>query len=838
MSSRKGQLGPRERQSWTTTRCHRLLRPLKTHISALRRQVELESCDKLSDGDPGDGTTGDSRLRGTIQHTYSKRGRRPTTGATEPGSSATGIPKPSQASTSKLVKFTRKHVIQPGEIALPTPVIRRARGCLSSSPLQQPPLDTSKIISTDRTRTRSFGEPRASSSLISALELEMVALRSRISATKFSLYESILRAFHSLLVATAEPTPGAKGVKSFMSMCLRKIPEYIGELEEWERRQAEEEGTKSTLYSSEMSNEVYEAVESALPPGSGCPQLRTLVKAHGTKVLRDAMEEGLLEDVFSITLVKLCSRTKSFCEAEALLLFLLDRSYPKPRSMDSTFDEGRRLAPLKSLRDFAQESGRSQFMLRQLSKLISHQQLHPHWLSTNEFSDIWSGVVKALSGNEVCDDTVSFAAHMIIILSSQAKSTAFSLRPQADDIRSLSQQTLLSAITTVASLSLLRQEAGGLALHHFKHIDTSPASAKVRYIIQTCIYEVNRTRKPRWMRTILQLAAFFTNNSQDGTKAADFANLWDHVTQYRHKKDGRQQYEAATVIISSFAQYCGRGAPEPSHHYMTRFCNRLARAVEADELMTRKLQTDCAFSLAERTNDLRDLVFAESFTATTASGQPVQPTPRRNGTGSSFTGFRWDEGISEWVTATPAVQQQQQQSSTRNAHSLGSDDESRANGDCYANSDGVSDSEDSGKDTVTFRGIRRKRPISSQMSREGYGSTKLSKTSRKRGSAAAGLLGLLSGSEDGETDSNDQQESSQHDFTRVAGTSRHNSRSISQEKRTGVVVLPRQGQHATKRRRVSAATNASTSKGNARRVTLRTFTGMGRDDASEDELGL
>lgn len=68
-------------QPWTTTRCHRLLRPLKTHISALRREIELENSQRLSEGADGnaiEGIVGGVNLdKSKVQHTYSRKGRRP-----------------------------------------------------------------------------------------------------------------------------------------------------------------------------------------------------------------------------------------------------------------------------------------------------------------------------------------------------------------------------------------------------------------------------------------------------------------------------------------------------------------------------------------------------------------------------------------------------------------------------------------------------------------------------------------------------------------------------------------------------------------------------------------
>ncbi|KAJ4419317.1 hypothetical protein N0V82_005005 [Gnomoniopsis sp. IMI 355080] len=261
------------------------------------------------------------------------------------------------------MKLPRKQSLQPGEIVLPTPVIRRARQQVMS-PMQQPALPghgpNSKAL--DLLGSHTVLKP---SSVVSTLETEMLPLRHRISPTRFSLYESVLRALYALLIATASPAPvtpssiistsATKNAKSLMAMCLRKVPEYIGELEYWEQRDAEEKGTKSALQISEVSNQVYEAVEDMLPSARGCPQLRTVVREHGMRVVREAVLEGLLDDHFSLLLVALCFRTKAFLEAEGLLEVILDRAYPKPKNVDSNFDEARSLAPLKMLRDLARE---------------------------------------------------------------------------------------------------------------------------------------------------------------------------------------------------------------------------------------------------------------------------------------------------------------------------------------------------------------------------------------------------------------------------------------------------------------------------------------------------
>lgn len=634
-------------QPWTPTRCHRLLRPLKTHISALRREIDLENSERLSDDVVQEGAAETNRAG--LQHTYSRRGRK-----ARGRPSTSGGPKTPSGGASK--RILKRSITQPGEIVLPTPIIRRARGQQLSSPIQQPQLADNEGAIAGKKRLADLQGQRTPS-LIAALESEMQPLRNRVSATKFSLYDSILRAVHSLLTATAVSSPSSPAGRSLVAMCLRMVPEYIGELEYWEQRDAEEQGTKSALQVSEVSNEIYSELELMLPTGREAGHLRTVVRAHAIKVVRDSIAEGLLDDSFSILLIKLCCRTKSFREGEELLRELTDRSYPKPKGADSTFDESRKLAPLKMLRDFARESGRPQLMQRQLCRLLTKQQLPLLWLSTKEFGAIWSGMVKDLSRDDICDDTTSFAVQMITTLSTQVRLENMSFRTHSNDLKSLSHQTLISAITAISTLPILGQEAKDSSVRQASQTGRSSASHKVGYVIQRCMYELRRSRKPGWPATVLILAALFSNTLPDSHKGTIASVSWGRAMSGQESKKGRQHYDAVISLIGAIAQFCGRGSTQPSHYYLSRLCDQLEHEFSPDG-SPRTLRMDCAFVLAERTNDLRDLAFAESLD-TSNTMQQVIPTPRRK---SASSAYRWDEDICEWITVTPAPIHRQRQS--------------------------------------------------------------------------------------------------------------------------------------------------------------------------------
>lgn len=798
-------------QPWTTTRCHRLLRPLKTHISALRREAVLEDSDRLSDDVAEDSSAAVSRAK--IQHTYSRRGRKP-----QPRAQPDGL---KQSKTPK--RIARRKITQPGEIVLPTPIIRRARGQQLASPLQQPSLADPGVAANGKKRFATLNGHRTSS-LIAALESEMQPLRTRITATKFSLYEATLRALHSLLAATAEPSPKLAGSKSLMAMCLRKIPEYIGELEYWEQREAEEQGTKSALQNSEVSIQIYDEIQDLLPINYGSSHLRSVVRAHGIKVIRDSIAEGLFDDTFSILLAKLCCETQSYQECEELLQELVDRSYPRPKGVDSLFDESRKLAPLKALRDFAKESNRPQFMLRQLSKLISQQLLPIHWLSTKEFGSIWSGMVKGLSTNGPCDDTLSFSVQVITSLSTQARSGSFSLRPQIHDLKTLSQQTLVSAITSIATLPILGQEARDITVHPFNQENVSAISRRAGYIIQTCIYELRRTRKSSWISTILRLAAYLTSTAHSSPKDTYVSEIWCRIRAGQRVADGKQEYEAATALISSISQCCGRGTSRPPHHYLIKLCDQLDQGLSM-EGQSRKIRADCAFFLAERTNDLRDLAFAESLDPAGIQ-HSIQPTPRKESATSPFYGYRWEEDICEWVIATPAPKQLSQRVSPRLPETPRSDvdrDPCQASvaetEDRHLPINGVSggESEEEAKKRLgSKQGQKRAGATSHTGDRHGpaqgvSGGQRVTRL-KKRSLRSSGLLSLLDDNDDDDDD------------PETPHSRRESSRSGGKDNRKVTFF------DGAKKRRTTSLKPSS--------AVLKTITNTTRDECSDDELAL
>lgn len=657
---------PREsnHQTWTATRCHRLLRPLLSNISALRRDVAgepmpvaaepsetgsaLSQVNKRVNSDPSGPAP-----RKKIRHTYSARYAKK--------SARNADPVPPQCSEPKISMSSQCYqhaAASPGQVVLPTPVLRRARGYQLSSPIQHriPPARAEKAKSVGRPPLVA-SDPAGQSS--SGLESELRALRKSTPACRYAHYESVFRALEALLRATGEDRPAVSRPKSLLAMCLRKVPAYVAELEWWEQRDAEESGTKSTLTGSSVSFDVYSELESLGGGNWGWRHLRTVARAHGIKIIGDAIVEGLLGVEFPGLLVRLCAASGCFLEAEDLLAVLVRRSHPKPASTHDTFAAVGSMKPLQYLRTYAVKYGRSSFLSRTLSQLLSSGQLPHEWLSTREFSSIWSVAVKDLSGRQDPSDTKSFIATSIGMLcskSSQTRGKASATISQYE-LTTASKRTLLNMLSGLAALLILGQEALEQDQNRptIDHVTT--ITRRIMYIIQSSLSQIyNERRKTSDHGTyLLELTTFFARTAlssevEDTEAASAISRAWSMPPTSNR---WRQQYESTMALMSGIAQCCGRGASSAPHTYLTKFCDQLETLnVAGHHQPFRALRLDAAFSLAERTGDLRDLAFAESLADATRQKKDLRQTPARK---TLFAGFRWDEGFSEWVTVSPVL---------------------------------------------------------------------------------------------------------------------------------------------------------------------------------------
>ncbi|KAH6849811.1 hypothetical protein B0I37DRAFT_390286 [Chaetomium sp. MPI-CAGE-AT-0009] len=631
-------------QSWTATRCHRLLRPLLAHIAALRKDKERKSL---------------------IQN------------STAPG----------QAPKSRRTVQRR----QPDNKA-PQDVVNHQL----SSPAKardEPPQ----------------AEPPAANSRCTHSGNELAGFRPTVDSERHGLYESVFKAFDALLRVTSPKRNQAAGPKSLLAMCLRKVPDYIVGLEEWERQESEENGTKSAVRGAGVSFEIYSELES-LGAVDGWNNLCLLLRAHAVQIIQEAATEGLLEDPVTGLLIRLCLEYMPPTEFTGLIETFVVRQYPKPSPADNNLFTSPALQPLHTLRS-CDPSGTS-ILPRILAQLLTHDLLPIGWVLNRSFIAMWPATVRQVTHTKPCQNTLDFIVVTLELLCALASPRKPRGVPQTR-LRGTPQTTLISAVAALGSVVLLGVEGSTQSPETSSPTRAATLRRRMTNITTACSTNL-KTRKTssRKLGTYILALCCFLAISEPSTPCSAAAPAieaaWKNVQTCRGNPALLVQYDATTALMSAMAWHCSRGTGLPPHFYLSQFCDRLeALALPPGALAN--MRVDGAFRLAEHTGDLRDLEVAEGLSRARQAQVQAQAggcvTPGRaggwKGVGqegkkekvASFSGVRWDDGISEWVAATPGTEVRPA-GGGRQLRSRGvalSEDEAAADGD--------TDTEHSGSET-------------------------------------------------------------------------------------------------------------------------------------------
>ncbi|KAI1861108.1 hypothetical protein JX265_009727 [Neoarthrinium moseri] len=636
-------------QPWTASRCQRLLRPLLSRIALLRRDLALLSSQRSVTAPAREDNSGKRRTedcawllpRKRLRHTYSQK----CTDTSVINSVA------AESSRFKAAKDLQRDSSAVNSVSY-TPLLRRARGHLSSSPIQEPehipqhqPAGRKKVLGSQ-----------------AHLEDRLSLLRSQLSQARYSDLEAIYRSLEALLTATSRQ-PRRKGASSLLDMCLRKVPQYISGVEAWEVYEAEKTGTKSSSTASDVSSRVYTELEELGASDSGWQHLRTVVEMDAVSVIRDAMAEGLFPDDFSMLLLDLCACYGIGNPLSDAMQTFLARQYPGPSGSGSDFSEDTKLQPLRFLRELSQDRGRKSLLLQQCSQLLLQGLLPSTWLVTGELQQLCGLAYQMLTREEAALDAVDFLATSTVLLCRHQRSK------KGQDVKYemvlACQRTLLELLSTLSAMRRLAEDA-------LQDSESSPSAvSKANYIsrslgftFQACLAEIDswkgRRGKPR---DLLRLATFLSSDmAQDSRTDTSVMNAV--TSAYESKKNQAAPkgasapsiYDNMISLVSSIAKTCGRVAGQSSREYLARFAQQLGRVGLQEQILEGILKAG-AFSLAQQTKNVRDLIFAEQLVSSTlGADNEQQGKPQQQ---SLFEGYRWDETISEWVTVSPVVQRSQ-----------------------------------------------------------------------------------------------------------------------------------------------------------------------------------
>ncbi|KAE8451261.1 hypothetical protein EG329_004426 [Mollisiaceae sp. DMI_Dod_QoI] len=655
-----------QEKDWTTARCHRLLRALTSRVVILRKEISRfaqpskeaapnnTAAFRVARSNVDNADWAQARKR--IRRTYSTRGVR-VDDATQAGDRT--------LKGSKVNKGRRSLI--PGEVLIPTPLLARARGERPEEPAQvftHTNPDDPSMVKTKRRRTRyTMGISEGSFQLTKPLR----EIRQEITAIKYTTYEGIYNGLEALLRATeqGEPEIGRRGARSLSSMALRAIPRYVTQQETLLEVYMEATGSKSAIQSRDIATEIYDELEESGTSGNGWPQLRVVVRSHGIEVLGDAIQVGLFDIDFCGALVTLCIRTSAIDEAQLLLSALLSSAqYSRPRTLYDSLNP-----PVTMLRKFAQHTGRDSFQYRQLAYIISSKLLPVEWLATKDFGGIWTEALQSFRPDQDNGDALAFLETSLSSLSIYRLSKDICASTAASVGGAMAEavsNTFSSLLTTFLSIVILSKESDNQSEPDV--LGGPKQRCHFTTLLRHCFSDYQSSKTSAASHSILAfLANIFIDHEQTDLWGPDshMSNvLLAHLEQSSNGfASVSSTYSEAVMFICRVARCCGRGASSSGFEYLEHLHlilqNLLCSRARAGNNALMGLIVDSAFTFAQKVPDRKHLDYAANMDAkycsrgfnTEASLQNISVSDNDD----ENSGFRWEEGIGEWVTTTPAT---------------------------------------------------------------------------------------------------------------------------------------------------------------------------------------
>ncbi|GKT87994.1 hypothetical protein Ct61P_05844 [Colletotrichum tofieldiae] len=448
------------------------------------------------------------------------------------------------------------------------------------------------------------------------------------------------------------------GKKSLLSMCLQKVPQCAAEIEAWERSRAANYGPVSSIKQMGYSLRIYDELEILGGAGNGWSHLRILLRAHFIHLLSEIITEGILDVTFIRIIIEHCRAINCPNETAELTRALLYLSYhgpPEDANLPGSKAGGQLLASLPSLADNPIVESH---LLDTFASLLLSGRIPPDTGSTKAFGYLWATTASAIIDQKAHSSATHFASAGLAALCTgtfprrKRRISEIGIRHNATKL------TLMSVLGALSAMAMVSHGFGDAADSR----NTGQRSRTQRVVLQILYQALGLVRSQRASKEAaypLLLAIFFSSfpgPAHDGVTQLEAAieSLEDSLGQRRisgtHGNLG-QLLDVTVALTCSIAHCCGRATTRPSNQYFADLC-KLVDQLGAPCFTT--LRADGAFFLAQKTDDLRDLVFAETLTGA-LMGKDRAVIAHSGSEETFFAGFRWEQGISEWIAVSPVA---------------------------------------------------------------------------------------------------------------------------------------------------------------------------------------
>ena len=509
------------------------------------------------------------------------------------------------------------------------------------------------------------------------------------------LVRGLSEAYANLLQATTTGEEKRwKGTRSLFGSCLRKMPQYIQLEEHFAQLDKEEEGREEDD-GRDICQEIYMDLEGQFETvsGQGWRAFKQVVRAHGTSLLCDAFADGLLGPQTLNLLVDHCLNASAWDEAERLLWSFSTTLSPLliPNNLSASLFDEKRSRYLWMVKRFVNRTGRHRFLYELLEYIISQELLPLEWLATACMHPIWDRLVRTLTDGDhrTSDGAFNFLETAIRAGIGLPKEPTYtnvetdvvtrqfkpSSREEFRDALNTTFSSLLSVLCSIALANRRRDELGCRSIVERVTwvVDAMVIGVLTRKDIQDDLAQLlplEETMQVLAQRAVWVVSAAFLL-SLDGCHKAQAMVSLSATTMGGAISWILSQFPPTTYIdnsdvlgtIPGFVSAVARGTGKIWQDYGFEQIQRSVQGMISisgirlpHQLWTlKRLALESSMDFAQSTRKPQHMEFAREVEKSMRlkGNVVIAPTPRKNDSPSVGAGFKWEEGIGEWVQCTP-----------------------------------------------------------------------------------------------------------------------------------------------------------------------------------------
>lgn len=528
-----------------------------------------------------------------------------------------------------------------------------------------------------------------------------------------AIAQGIYIAWITFLTTTACQPQMPRGARSLMSIALDKTSEYI--LHEQERLDNLEDKGVDT----DVVDHIITELESTYAFWDrGWEPLKELVRAHGIRLMCEAVRKRHLSPRLSRSLILNAASASFYDAAEALLSALLSLSpvIPPPGRLDSSMASTD--SYVSALDVYVERTGRRGVWFQETATLISRGAVPVEWMATDAMKPFMMRAIQSVSSDDACSThSARFLAavlnaalemnvasdHLALLdvirhvprkqtrLSQARRNDAVSVASEMPQEQSATCDEFISTALTNTVSSILTILCGG-HLARFNDAtpgtDTSTSMHKLISVVSTTVQQKMELKYPHGasrhfsglqsLRIGYILMADYLLNcqscEQDREIRSDTVGISTLVNFERFlglvSNRGELMGELC-VLVLQVSRCCGRAQGNDGFDQVKLLTDSFT-ATDTSSLkpcpilqaVLSKVAVEVALNFAELTclrdhhawaQRIQEKVADLGISSQSLEGDEGPAVPWTPSLAHPATGFRWEDGIGEWVANSPVV---------------------------------------------------------------------------------------------------------------------------------------------------------------------------------------